>query len=166
MVCRHGDISTRVSPSRSSHSHSRHYTIPILLYPGVFPDISPTPDFRAYHFSEVWLVFGVFPSNSTNSIVPPPTADELALSKYMQSTWVAFARDPAKGLLDYGWPLYNASTKSNATTLMELGGFYNRSGSHLAQGRLLDFLCSSQDTLITVQEQLSVLIGDAAKLLL
>jgi hypothetical protein len=80
----------------------------------------------------------------------------------MQSAWVAFARDPTKGLLNFGWPLYNTDPKSNATTLVELGGFYNRTGANLAQGRLLDFTCGAQDTLVGVQRQLSDLLNKAS----
>ena len=79
----------------------------------------------------------------------------------MQSAWVAFARDPAKGLLDFGWPLYDADPKSNASTLVELGGFFNLTGATFAQGRLLDFTCGSQDVLGDVLTQLSVLLNNA-----
>ena len=79
----------------------------------------------------------------------------------MQSAWVAFARDPAKGLLNFGWPLYDANPKSNASTLVELGGFYNPTGATLAQGRLLDFTCGSQDVLGNVLTQLNVLLNNS-----
>jgi hypothetical protein len=133
-----------------------------VLLLGVFPDISPRPDLRSIHSGEIPLVFGVFSNGSTDSTIPLPTTDELALSKYMQNAWVAFARDPAKGLLDYGWPLYNADPKSNATTLVQLGGFYNRTGASLAQGRLLDFMCGSRDILGGVQKQLNDLLDKAS----
>jgi hypothetical protein len=80
----------------------------------------------------------------------------------MQNAWVAFARDPTKGLLNYGWPLYNADPKSNASTLVELGGFYNWTGASLAQGRLLDYMCGSQDILGGVQKQLNDLLDKAS----
>jgi hypothetical protein len=135
---------------------------------GVFPDLSIRPDLRAFHLSEVPLVFGAFydfynvsgTNDGVNSTAPPPTTDELALSEYMQSAWVAFARDPAKGLLDFGWPMYSAS--SNATTLVELGGLYNRTGASFADGRLLDFTCGAQDVLLDVQGTLSALLNNAS----
>jgi hypothetical protein len=96
---------------------------------------------------------------STNSTIPPSTPDELALSKYMQSAWVAFARDPAKGLLNFGWPLYDPDPASNASTL---GGFYNLTGATLAQGRLLDFTCDSQDVLAGIMKLLNVLLSNAS----
>jgi hypothetical protein len=141
---------------------SLHNTIPITLFAGVFRDISPLPDLRSIHGGEVPLVFGTLSTGGTNSPTPPPTADELALSKYLQSAWVAFARDPAKGLLNFGWPLYDANTKSNASTLVELGGFFNRTGARMAQGRLLDFTCDSQDVLGNVLTQLGVLLNNAS----
>jgi hypothetical protein len=161
LVSQHGDICTKASSSLSMFSVCEILTV---LYPGVFPDMTFHPDLRAYHSAEIPLVFGVFPNlnNSTNSTTPPPTADELALSKYMQSAWVAFARDPAQGLSNFGWPLYNTDTESNATTLVQLGGFYNRTGASLAQGRLLDFMCGEQETLLSVQEQLNGLLDKAS----
>ena len=134
----------------------------MTLFVGVFRDISPLPDLRSIHSGEIALVFGAFPAGSTNSSVPPPTADELALSEYIQNAWVAFARDPTQGLLNFGWPLYDADPKSNASTLVELGGFYNRTGATLAQGRLLDFTCGSQDVLGDVLTQLSAVLNNAS----
>ena len=131
------------------------------FFVGVFRDIFPFPDTRSVHGSEIPLVFGTFPTGSTNSPIPLPTAKELALSKYMQSAWVAFARDPAKGLLNFGWPLYDPNPRSNVSTLVELGGFYNQTGAAFAQGRLLDFTCGSQNVLGDVLTQLSVLLNDA-----
>jgi hypothetical protein len=159
-VCRHGDISIKVTCSARSFP----WIIPqhrSRFFAGVFRDILPLPAARAIHAGEIPLVFGAFPTGSTNSSVPPPTANELALSKYIQSAWVAFARDPAKGLLDFGWPLYDADPKSNASTLVELGGFFNLTGATFAQGRLLDFTCGSQDVLGDVLTQLSVLLNNA-----
>jgi hypothetical protein len=80
----------------------------------------------------------------------------------MQSAWVAFARDPAQGLSNFGWPLYDTDTDSIAATLVQLGGFYNRGGASLAQARLLDFMCSEQETLSSVQEQLRSLLDKAS----
>jgi len=60
--------------------------------------------------------------------------------------------------------LYDSDLKSNAPTLVELGWFYNRSGWHLAQGRLSDYMCGAQDTLVGVQGQLSDLLDKASVL--
>ncbi|KAG6889060.1 hypothetical protein C0995_004104 [Termitomyces sp. Mi166 len=114
----------------------------------VFSDISPRPDLRAYHTSELPVVFGTFTS---------PTGPEKALSKFVQSAWVAFARDPAHGLLNLGWPQYSPNT----TTLAQIGGFLNQTGISFSEGRLLDFACNSSETLDTVVAQLTALLGPA-----
>ncbi|KAF9562982.1 carboxylesterase [Agrocybe pediades] len=72
-------------------------------YQGVFPDISTRPELRAYHASEIPLVFGTY----NQSVTIPATPAEIALSKFMQGAWVAFARNPQEGLLSLGWPMYN-----------------------------------------------------------
>ncbi|KAH0588395.1 hypothetical protein H2248_004249 [Termitomyces sp. 'cryptogamus'] len=124
-----------------SHSDSTH-----SLIPAVFPDISPRPDLRAYHTSELPVVFGTFTS---------PTGTEKALSKFIQSAWVAFARDPAHGLQNIGWSRYSPNT----TTLAQIGGVSNQTGITLNEGRLLDFACNSTETLGDVEAQLITLLG-------
>lgn len=52
------------------------------------------------------MVFG------TSDLLGPSTDLETRTSQYMQQAWLAFVKDPKKGLLDYGWPLYNESTES------------------------------------------------------
>ncbi|XTI93866.1 alpha/beta-hydrolase [Cenococcum geophilum] len=49
------------------------------------------------------------------------TAEEDATSEYMVGAWAAFARDPAKALIKYGWPSYS----ENSTSLVRLA--YNNS---------------------------------------
>ena len=150
-----------VSPYRVV-SHSYISNNRLALHSGIFPDLSALPELRAYHSSEIPLVFGALPTPNATTNTPPPTADELALSSYMQGAWVSFARDPAKGLLNYGWPLYNTDIKSNATTLVQLGGFYNRTGASFVPGRLLDYTCSAQDVLGGVLLQLQNLSSQAS----
>ena len=101
----------------------------------VFPDISTRPDLRAYHSSEIPLVFGTYNA----STFAPPTAAEIALSRYMQSAWVAFARDPAQGLVDFGWPVY----AQQAPTLVQLGNAGNATGVVFTEGALLDVTCGA-----------------------
>lgn len=40
------------------------------------------------------------------------TTAEVALSKYMMKVWATFARCPADGLKDLGWPEYSAQGMS------------------------------------------------------
>ncbi|KAF9012646.1 carboxylesterase [Cyathus striatus] len=116
-------------------------------YQGIFPDISTLPSLRAYHASEIPLIFGTvtvpFPDIA-------PTPDELALSKYIQSAWVAFARDPENGLTEFGWPLYDPST----STLVQLGNSENPSGMTLGLGERLDAVCPQEDVITNVANTL------------
>ncbi|KAF8058782.1 carboxylesterase [Lyophyllum atratum] len=119
-------------------------------YQGVFPDISTRPDLRAYHASEIPMVFGTYSANPT----PPATSTEIALSKFIQGAWVAFARDPQRGLVNMGWPAYSPNT----TTLAQLGNFFNQTGAVFTQGQLVDFLCNFAPTLASVNAQLTGLL--------
>lgn len=47
----------------------------------------------------------------------PDSEFELIVSRYMQSAWVAFARDPTKGLWKLRWPRYDPKRQ----TLVRLG---------------------------------------------
>ncbi|KAF8161400.1 carboxylesterase [Crassisporium funariophilum] len=114
-------------------------------YQAIFPDISTRPDLRAYHASEIPLVFGTY-----NGSAIPATPNEIALSKYVQGAWVAFARNPAQGLINFGWPLYNPNT----TSLAQLGNVANATGVVFTQGALTDFACADQAGLIQIQNQL------------
>lgn len=118
------------------------------LPPAVFADLSTRPELRSYHQAEIPIVFGTY-----DTVIPSmkSTADEVNLSKYMQKAWVAFARDPANGLTNYGWPIYNATSIS----LVQLGGPANSSGLSLGQGSLLDATCSHSDELLSFAIQLS-----------
>jgi hypothetical protein len=117
----------------------------------IFPNLSPIPELRAYHASEVPIVFGNLPPNST--------AEQAALSKYIQGAWVAFARDSVKGLTNYGWPLYKVDTASIAV----LGGFYNRTGVSFTNSTLVDPLCGNVTALAALRQQAESLMGSSAQ---
>lgn len=63
-------------------------------YNATFPDIQPFPGLGVYHSSEIPVVFGTF--TLANPAVAP-TAQEIALSKTVQTLWATFAKDPLKG---------------------------------------------------------------------
>ncbi|KAG8160571.1 hypothetical protein KVR01_010107 [Diaporthe batatas] len=67
----------------------------------------------AYHGSDVEMVFGTAQDVS----LVENSEHEDAVSAYVMGAWASFARDPAKGLLDYGWPAYDAT----GNTLVQLG---------------------------------------------
>jgi carboxylesterase type B len=112
----------------------------------IFPDLSSRPDLRAYHASEIPIVFGTYNSSSFSV---PPTSVEIALSKYVQRAWVAFARDPAQGLTNYGWPTYSPGTES----LVQLGNSGNQSGVVFASGATFDTGCGDVETGLALVEQ-------------
>jgi Carboxylesterase family len=59
---------------------------------------------QAAHGSELSYVFGGIQSSNTFS---RPSAQKTAVSQEMMTVWAAFAKDPAKGPLQHGWPLYD-----------------------------------------------------------
>ena len=58
--------------------------------PNIQPQIPFIPQLEAYHSSEIPLVFGTFPITGV-------TAQEFALSNYMQTAWATFAKNPMGG---------------------------------------------------------------------
>lgn len=69
----------------------------------VWPNTALAPGIGAYHSSEIPLVFG---TTEVKLNASKDTAEEAALSKMMRKAWTSFAKDPRKGLLDIGWPVY------------------------------------------------------------
>jgi cholinesterase len=107
-------------------------------YFGQFPNLNPFPWLGSYHAAELPLVFGTYnmsePADSKLREHPPSTEDERAVSEYMQGAWVAFAKNPAKGLAGYGseggWPLWRPGNGTDG--LVELG-VGNKSGAVFAK---------------------------------
>ena len=59
------------------------------------------------------MVFGTYQTTGA-------TPQEMALSKYMQTAWANFAKDPdGEGP---GWPRYGSSKAVNAVGLADMGG--------------------------------------------
>jgi carboxylesterase type B len=96
-------------------------------YFGEWPNLNPFPWLRAYHSSDIPMVFG------TSDLLEVNTPTEAETSKYMQSAWAAFARDPEHGL---SWPTYDPETD----TLVKLG-FENNTQVVLGRGNEFDGLC-------------------------
>ncbi|KAG6845072.1 hypothetical protein H0H87_000976 [Tephrocybe sp. NHM501043] len=111
--------------------------------------ITKRPDLRAYHSGDLSIWFGTYSATDPN-----PSNTEIVLSKYLQSVWVAFARDPVNGLINLGWPLYDPAKDS----LVQLGGFYNQTGTLVGPSKYLDHTCSSLDILGSVNTQLNNLL--------
>lgn len=83
------------------------------------------------------------------------TSTEIVFGKYVKGAWVdsAFARDPANGLLNYGW-----------TSVVQLGGFCNQAGATFSPSVLLDFTCGALATLSAIQAQLAALLSTASSI--
>jgi carboxylesterase type B len=72
-------------------------------YDGDFANISP-PEFPgAHHASELPLIFG-----TAGQFHGPSTEYEDLVSAKLQDLWLAYARDPQRGLQDAGWDSFGA----------------------------------------------------------
>lgn len=60
---------------------------------------------QSFHGSELPYVFG---GVQAASILSRPSPQKMAVSKEMMDVWGAFAKDPARGPLQHGWPVYSA----------------------------------------------------------
>ena len=91
-----------VAGSRANHS------VPAYQYEyiGNFSNINTVPSLGVFHGSEMPMVFGTYNLSSI-----PATSLQVAQSRYIQSAWAAFARDPSRGLAKLGWSpfAYNGS---------------------------------------------------------
>ncbi|PSN61504.1 alpha/beta-hydrolase [Corynespora cassiicola Philippines] len=99
-------------------------------YFGEWPNLNPLPWLGAYHSSDIPMVFG------TSDLLGADAAAEIETSKYIQSAWAAFARDPETGLESFGWPTYDPE----AETLIKLG-FKNSTTAVYGPGNEFDDLC-------------------------
>ncbi|KAF7514001.1 hypothetical protein GJ744_006615 [Endocarpon pusillum] len=61
-----------------------------FIFNATFPNNEAFPNGGAYHGTQVPLVFGTYPSVNV-------TAQEAALSSYMQAAWAGFAKNPERG---------------------------------------------------------------------
>ncbi|KIJ29189.1 hypothetical protein M422DRAFT_269456 [Sphaerobolus stellatus SS14] len=120
-------------------------------YEAIFPNISPQPGLRAYHSSELPILFGTY---NDSTITIPSTSAEVALSSYLQSAWVAFANDPHNGLVDFGWPSYNPLTPS----LIRIGNVANQTGAVFTKPDVIDLPCANIATLTNVFAELSSML--------
>lgn len=94
-----------VCPAAKAAKARQDYGSPIWRYRyfGDFPNMNPEPWsswMHAYHGSEVPMAFG------TTDTYEPNTPEQEKITQYMQSAWVAFAKDPVNGLTKLGWPHY------------------------------------------------------------
>jgi carboxylesterase type B len=109
-------------------------------------------DLRAFHGSEIPLVFGTY--NHSGLV---PTHREIFLSKFIQTAWVSFAKDPAQGLLDIGWPRYS----STGAGFAQIGNAKNLTGLVVGDASATDASCNMEDAgvLNSIVLQLISLLG-------
>lgn len=91
----------------------KNLNVPVwrVRYFGEWPNLNPFDWLGAYHSADIPMVFG------TSDLRGPDTEMEKETSKYYQDAWVAFAKDPVKGLVEFGWPEYDPEGE----TLIKLG---------------------------------------------
>lgn len=150
-VFRHGDISTKVphTPPEPTFFSFREINV-VLVPPAVFPDISQRSDLRAYHASELPLVFGTY---NASTAAAGPTGPEIALSQLVQTAWVSFARDPVNGLKNapFSWPQVNGGNK-----VVLLGNSANPGGATFTSSSTIDGDCGSIDVLVALYNLLGI----------
>jgi carboxylesterase type B len=88
-------------------------------YAGDYPNQVMSADVSGpYHGSEIGLIYGT--TGLTRKT--PDTPEQAALAKKMRDAWLAFAKDPEKGL-DGIWPKYDPTSKfSEANERSQLTG--------------------------------------------
>lgn len=104
-------------------------------YMPVWDNTALTNTTGCYHSSDVPIALG------TNALRPnsaPDTGEEAKLTKRMVHAWAEFAKDPAAGLTNLGWPLY----EPEGTALIRLG-YHNRSALNFAPSTLYDSVCTA-----------------------
>ena len=114
----------------------RAYGVPVwqFRYFGDWDNLRLYPGSGAYHGSDVEMIFG----NSGIVSGISPSKPEEQTTALMQRAWAMFAEDPARGLLDMGWPEYDPSSKS----LIRLA-YNNRPAADFVKPSVYDAPCST-----------------------
>ncbi|KAF7857844.1 uncharacterized protein EAF02_011211 [Botrytis sinoallii] len=102
------------SSSAAGYPTFRYY------YNATFANIQPVPGLGAYHSSEIPLVFGNLPANST--------AAEKSLSVLIQKSWADFAKNPQAGP---GWTKLNVNAGVNQVAVFNVNGLGSVNGGAL-----------------------------------
>ena len=68
-------------------------------------NLSPYPWLGTYHSSEYPLILG-----TVQTVLGNVTAAQKAQLEYRQGAWVAFAKHPYHGLINYGWSVYGGGS--------------------------------------------------------
>ncbi|KAF7912297.1 uncharacterized protein EAF01_001318 [Botrytis porri] len=106
------------SSSAAGYPTFRYY------YNATFANIQPFPGLGAYHSSEIPLVFGNLPANST--------AAEISLSALIQKSWANFAKNPQAGP---GWKKLDVNAGINKIAVFNVNGLGSVNGGELDKRR-------------------------------
>jgi carboxylesterase type B len=109
------------------------------IRPATTQNLFQRQDLRAFHGSEIPLIFGTY--NHSGLV---PTHREIFLSKFIQTAWVSFARDPAQGLVDLGWPRYS----STGAGYVQIGNAKNLTGFIVENAFVTDAMCDVGDMVV------------------
>ncbi|KAF2490675.1 alpha/beta-hydrolase [Lophium mytilinum] len=102
-------------------------------YPANYGNVPGFTNRGVYHTTEIPLVFGTYPSSGA-------TAQEIALSSYLQTAWATFAKNPTGGP-DPAWP--KVGTASGSAYIGVLGNSGNTFANlTVIQSTALDARCS------------------------
>ncbi|KAF8247288.1 carboxylesterase family protein [Wilcoxina mikolae CBS 423.85] len=121
--------------AQSSYHYKNLVPVYRYRYMPLFPSVTPYPWLRnGFHSSELGLVFGTMDVIG----IAKPKEYEWAASRFLMSAWVAFAKDPEKGLQKFGWPRYTP----NDDTLVEIFPD-NRVGVRFVNAKKYDVGCDN-----------------------
>ncbi|KAB8339114.1 hypothetical protein FH972_022050 [Carpinus fangiana] len=114
-------------------------------YNSSFPNIAFADNSGVYHSSEIQTVFETYSGGPIFPITPgqlgllntqkPPTAQQAALSSYMNAAWATFAKNPFAG------PGWNRLGSFNGTDLGVLGGAMGQAGVTVIRQDQVDNKC-------------------------
>lgn len=109
-------------------------------YMGVWDNTSLGPKSGAYHSGEIPVVFGTTELRKDSR---PDTPEEAKVVKDTMHAWASFAKDPQKGLLALGWPVYDESKE----TLIRIG-HENKSAFNLVKATEYDGVCAMMNRMM------------------
>ena len=125
----------------ANNATANGYDVWRYWYNASFPNLASFPSAGVYHFSEIPIVWGTYPGNNQFGNV---TQQEIQLSKYMQSTWANFAKDPSAGP---SWPRLGTN---NGTELGDIGA-NGSDGERTIPLESVDHICGVYESFIIAE---------------
>lgn len=128
---------TCVTGRYSAQLQNASYSVWRYYYNVSFPNTTPFPGAGAYHGSEIPQVFGTYPSINA-------TQQQIALSKYIQTAWGDFAKNPSGGPAQ-DWPEFGSGGLIQA---LGVNGSYS---GNVITAASIEGICTMYEGLITTQ---------------